>query len=263
MLHDYRISHLIDYPVASDVFPGVKIIGGVCFFLWERDYKGPCTVTTNMNNCTDTMTRPLDEFEMFVRFNKAISIIKKVAQKNYPRMSDQVSSRKPFGLPTTSRPTGKGNIRLYATKTVGLIERSCIPTGVELIDKWKVFISNGYGEGGESREYPRMIIGKPIVAAPPSACTETYIVAGCYDRQDYAENLAQYIKTKFFRFMVGLLKNTQHTTKDRFAFVPLLPMTKKWTDEKLYAHFGLTADEIAFIEKMIRPMDADMESPNG
>lgn len=149
MLHDYRISHLIDYPVASDVFPGIKIIGGVCFFLWERDYKGPCKVTTNMNNCTDTMTRPLDEFEMFVRFNKAISIIKKVAQKNYPRMSDQVSSRKPFGLPTTSRPTGKGNIRLYATKTVGLIERSCIPTGVELIDKWKVLIPKGYGEGGK------------------------------------------------------------------------------------------------------------------
>jgi site-specific DNA-methyltransferase (adenine-specific) len=259
MLHDRRISHLVDYPIASDVFPGVKVIGGVCFFLWERDYKGPCTVTTHMNEKTDTMSRPLDEFETFVRFNKAISIIKKIAEKKYPRMSEQVSSRKPFGLPTTSRPTGKGNVQLYATKTVGRIERSAIPLGKEMINKWKVLISKGYGEGGESREYPRMIIGKPIVASPLSACTETYIVVGYYDSQDHAERLAEYIKTKFFRFMVGLLKNTQDTTKERFAFVPLLLMTKTWTDTKLYEHFNLTKDEIAFIESMVRPMEANNE----
>jgi site-specific DNA-methyltransferase (adenine-specific) len=259
MLHDHRISHLVDYPIASDVFPGVKVIGGVCFFLWERDYKGPCQVTTHMNDKTDTMTRPLDEFDTFVRFNKAISILKKVAAKKYPPMSDQVSSRKPFGLPTTARPSGKGNIKLYATKSVGRTEKSTIPAGSEMLHMWKVLISKGYGEGGESREYPRMIIGKPIVAAPPSACTETYIVVGCYDSEDEANSMAEYIKTKFFRFMVGLLKNTQDTTRDRFAFVPLLPMTKTWTDGKLYAHFGLTADEIAFIESMVRPMETNNE----
>jgi site-specific DNA-methyltransferase (adenine-specific) len=104
-----------------------------------------------------------------------------------------------------------------------------------------------------------MIIGKPIVAPPPSACTETYIVVGCYDSEDEANNMARYIKTKFFRFMVGLLKNTQETTRDRFAFVPLLPMKKPWTDEKLYAHFGFSAGEIAFIESMIRPMEVESE----
>ncbi len=257
MLHDKRITHLVDYPIASDVFPGVKVIGGVCYFLWERDNKGPCEVTTHMNDQSDIMTRPLDEFETFVRFNKAIPIIKKVNKKNYPRMSDQVSSRKPFGLSTTTRPTGKGNVRLYATKTVGRIERSGIPLGVEMVNKWKVLISKGYGEGGESREYPRMIIGKPIVASPPSACTETYIVVGCYDSQERAQRLSEYVKTKFFRFMVGLLKNTQDTTKERFAFVPALSLNTKWTDEKLYEHFGLTQSEIAFIESMVRPMPAD------
>lgn len=259
MLHDHRISRLVDYPIASDVFPGVKVIGGVCFFLWERDYKGPCQVTTYMNDKTDTMTRPLDEFDTFVRFNKAISILKKVNAKKYPSMSDQVSSRKPFGLSTTARPSGKGNIKLYATKSVGRAEKSTIPSGSGMLHKWKVLISKGYGEGGESREYPRMIIGKPIVAAPPSACTETYIVVGCYDSEDEANCMAEYIKTKFFRFMVGLLKNTQDTTRDRFVFVPLLPMTKTWTDAKLYAHFGLTEDEITFIESMVRPMEASNE----
>ncbi|GIV86885.1 MAG: type III restriction endonuclease [Chloroflexus sp.] len=257
MLNDRHISHLIDYPIATDVFPGVRVIGGVCYFLWESDYEGPCEVTTHMNNQTDTMIRPLNEFETFIRFNKAISIVKKVIKKNYPMMIDQVSSRKPFGLPTTARPSGKGDVRLYATKTVGQIERSAITVGEGMIDKWKVLISKGYGEGGESREYPRMIIGKPIVAPPPSACSETYIVVGCYDSKEQAEMLAEYIKTKFFRFLVGLLKNTQDTTKERFAFVPVLPMTTRWTDDKLYEHFGLTQDEIAFIESMVRPMTAD------
>ena len=255
MLKDQRISNLVDYPIASDVFPGVALVGGVCYFLWERDYQGPCAVTTHMNNAVDTMVRPLDEFDTFVRFNKAISILNKVKAKNYPTMDGQVSSRKPFGLPTTSRPTGKGDITLFATKTVGKIERTEIPSGTEVLDLWKVFISMAYGEGGESREYPRMIIGKPILAPPNSACTETYIVLGAYQSEQMANHLANYVRTKFFRLLVGLLKNTQHTTKERFSFVPILPMDQDWTDQKLYEHFGLDNNEIAFIESMVRPME--------
>jgi site-specific DNA-methyltransferase (adenine-specific) len=259
MLHDCRISHLVDHPIASDVFPGVKVIGGVCFFLWERDYKGSCQVTTHMSDKTDTMTRPLDEFDTFVRFNKAISILKKVASKEYPAMSDQVSRQKPFGLRTFVRPEKHGELTLYANKAVGKINKSAITVGTGMLNKWKVLISMGYGEGGEAREYPRMIMGKPIIAAPPSACTETYLVVGAYDSKNETTNLASYLRTRFLRLLVGLRKNTQHITKDRFAFVPQLPMTKTWTDEKLYAHFGLTADEIAFIESMVRPMEENNE----
>jgi site-specific DNA-methyltransferase (adenine-specific) len=255
MLHDRRISRLVDYPIAADAFPGVKVIGGVCYFLWERDYQGPCSVTTHMNDMTDTMTRPLDQFDTFVRFNKAISILEKVLAKKYPSLSEQVSSRKPFGLSTTARPSKKGTVTLYATKTVGRIEKSAITIGTEMVSLWKVLVSKGYGEGGESREYPRMIMGKPIVAAPPSACTETYIIVGTYKTKTEATRLAEYLRTKFLRFLVGLLKNTQDTTRDRFAFVPALPMTKEWTDQKLYNHFGFSEDEIAFIESMIRPME--------
>jgi len=259
MLKDRKISHLIDYPIASDVFPGVKVIGGICYFLWERDYSGLCYVTTHMNGVDDTMKRSLDHFDKFVRFNKAISILEKVKEKNYPKMSEQVSSRKPFGLPTPARPSGKGTITLYATKTVGRIEKSAIPIGMNMLNSWKVLISRGYGEGGESRDYPRMIIGKPIVAPPLSACTETYLVVGYYKTETESRNLSIYIRTKFLRFLVGLLKNTQDTTKERFAFVPILSMKKKWTDENLYIHFGLTKEEIAFIESMVRPMEAKDE----
>jgi site-specific DNA-methyltransferase (adenine-specific) len=259
MLNDQRLSRLVDYPIASDVFPGVRINGGVCYFLWERDYNGPCRVTTCMNGIEDTMTRQLNQFDTFVRFNKAISILEKVKAKQYPPLSSQVSSRKPFGLPTTARPSGRGDITLYATKSVGRIQRSAITAGKDVLDLWKVFLSKGYGEGGESRDYPRMIIGKPIVGSPLSACTETYIVIGCFSSKAEANNLANYLKTKFLRFLVCLLKITQDTTKERFSFVPAMPMSKIWTDKMLYAHFGLTAEEIAFIDSIVLPMEAGDE----
>ncbi len=259
MLHDHRISHLVDYPIASDVFPGVKVIGGVCYFLWDRDYQGPCIVKTCMNGLEDTMQRALDQFDTFVRFNKAISILEKVRTKNHPSISEQVSRQKPFGLRTFVKPSNQGNLTLYANKTVGKISKSDITVGLEMVNSWKVLISMGYGEGGEARDYPRMILGKPIVAKPPSACTETYLVVGVYESEEEARNLAAFLRTRFLRFLVGLRKNTQHITKDRFAFVPSMSMKKTWTDQKLYAHFNLTDEEIAFIETIVRPMEASDE----
>lgn len=255
MLNDNRISHLVDHPIAGDVFPGVKVIGGVCYFLWGLNHIGPCMVTTKMNGMEDTIERSLNQFDTFVRFNKAISILEKVAKKNYPSMSENVSRQKPFGLRTFERPSGKGSITLYANKTSGKIEKSALPSGHEMIDKWKVFISMGYGEGGETREYPRMIMGKPIVAPPPSACTETYLVVGAYDTEEEARNLDSFLRTRFTRFLVGLRKNTQHITKDRFNFVPEMPMNESWSDQKLYDHFGLNDEEISFVETLIRPME--------
>ena len=259
MLNDKRISTLVDYPIASDVFAGIKLIGGVCYFLWERDEENNdlCRVTTIMNGIEDVMDRSLDDFDTFVRFNKAISILKKIQENGYVSISEQISRQKPFGLRTFVRPTGKGSIQLYANKTVGLIEESSISSGLDIINSWKVFVSRAYGEGGETRDYPRMIMGKPIVAPPPSACTETYIIAGVYQSEIEAKNLDSYIRTKFFRFLVGLRKNTQDITKDRFVFVPIQDFNESWTDEKLYKKYELTAEEIAFIESMVRSMELD------
>ena len=261
MLNDKRISTLVDYPIASDVFAGIKLIGGVCYFLWERDEENNdlCRVTTIMNGIEDVMDRSLDDFDTFVRFNKAISILKKIQENGYVSISEQISRQKPFGLRTFVRPTGKGSIQLYANKTVGLIEESSISSGLDIINSWKVFVSRAYGEGGETRDYPRMIMGKPIVAPPPSACTETYIIAGVYQSEIEAKNLDSYIRTKFFRFLVGLRKNTQDITKDRFVFVPIQDFNESWTDEKLYKKYELTAEEIAFIESMVRSMELGNE----
>jgi site-specific DNA-methyltransferase (adenine-specific) len=259
MLNDERISKLVDYPITADVFPGLKVIGGVCYFLWEANHKGHCKVSTKMNGIVDTMSRPLNKYDTFVRFNKAISIIEKVELKKYDSFFENVSTQKPFGLRTYEQPTGRGSITLYANKKVGKIEKTAITKNKDLIEKWKVFISMGYGEGGETREYPRMILGKPIVASPGSACTETYLVVGAFDTEEEANNLDNYLRSKFVRFLVGLRKNTQHITRDRFKFVPNLSMNKKWTDAKLYKHFNISNEEIEFIDAIIRPMDLKHE----
>lgn len=259
MLNDRRISKLVDFPIASDVFPGIKLIGGACYFLWERDFNGKCKVVTNLNGERDEMIRDLNEHETFVRFNKAIPILKKITDKPYIALSTVVSKQKPFGLRTYERPTLEGEVTLFANKEVGKIPLNRISIGLEWLNMWKIFTSMGYGEGGESRPYPRMITGKPIVAPPMSACTETYIVVGKLKTELEANNLAFYLSTKFIRFLIGLKKNTQHITSDRFEFVPIQNFDESWTDEKLYQKYGLTAEEIEFIESMIRPMERNNE----
>lgn len=255
MLNDRHISRLVDHPIASDVFPGVKVIGGICYFLWERDRESACEVTTRMSQREDTITRKLNAYDIFVRFNKGISILEKVKSKGLPSISDQVSRQKPFGLRTFARPSGSGTVKLYANKTVGKIKKSEIPSGHPMLNKWKVLTSRGYGEGGEAREYPRMILGKPIVTEPMSACTETYIVVGQYDTENEAANLSTYLKTKFVRFLICLRKNTQDVNRDRFLFVPKMDMKKRWTDKELFKFFEIAEEEIEFIDTLIRPME--------
>jgi site-specific DNA-methyltransferase (adenine-specific) len=260
MLNDKRISNLVDYPIAADVFPGIKLNGGVSYFLWEKDYNGNCKVVSCLDGIRDEMIRRLNEHETFVRFNKAIPILNKVLNTNFEPLSKIVSKQKPFGLRTFERPTGKGNIKLYANKEIGLIEEKKIIQGHEWLKKWKVFLSMGYGEGGEARPYPRMVIGKPIVAPPESACTETYLVVGKFNSKKQAQIMSSYLQTKFVRFLVALKKNTQHVIADRFDFVPMCDLNELWSDEKLYLKYKLNKTEISFIESMIRPMELTQKS---
>ena len=98
-------------------------------------------------------------------------------------------------------------------------------------------------------------MGKPFIGKPNSCCTETYLVLGAFDNEEQAKNFETYIKTKFFRFLVLLKKNTQNAARGVYEFVPLQDFSHTWTDEMLYKKYSLTEDEIAFIESMIRPME--------
>ena len=262
MLNDRRIRQIVDFPEAIDCFPGVQIKGGVCYFLWDRDNPGNCKViTSRKGELVSEMERPLleDNCETFIRYNEGISILNKVRKFNEKLLSEQVSSMKPFGLRTFYKASNKSiqdRIKLYQNGGIGYIEKSLITKNIEIIDKYKVLIPRA-GSGSDS--FPHSILGKPFVAEPGSACTETYIVIGSYDNPLQCINLCTYVSTLFFRFLVLLIKSTQDAPARVYSFVPLQDFSQSWTDQKLYEKYGLTTEDIAFIESMIRPMELDHE----
>jgi len=261
MLNDNRIRKLVDYENASEIFPGVDIAGGVCYFLWDRDNPGLCEVNNVRNGEKNISLRALNEFPTFIRHSKAVSIIHKVQAKKERSMSEQVTSRKPFGLATNIRPMDHGDIVLRWQNGEGPYERKEITVGTEMIDKWKVITSYvGYDHAGNpGPDGRRRVFSKIDILPPGTICTETYLVVGSYSDKRSAENLVAYMKTRFFRFLIAQFMYSHHITKDSYILVPILDMTIEWTDEKLYQKYGLTPDEIAFIESMIRPMDASAE----
>jgi len=274
MLTDDRVRSIDDYLNASDVFPGVGLKGGICYFLWDRDNPGPCRVTTNFKDETpSTVTRPLLEHgaDVFIRFNEGLSILKKVvavetgqseslALPENKRFDRLVSSRKPFGLETTFKgkaTKNNGDLLIYQNGGTGYTPRSSITTGKHLIDKWKVFAGYAAPGTGNKDTYPHRIISTPFVGEPGSISSETYLFIGPFDSKEQAESALSYLSCRLTRLIVLLHKPSQHVTRKVYTFVPAQEWTHRWTDEDLYKKYSLTADEIAFVEKVVRPMELD------
>lgn len=256
MLTDDRLRIIHDFVNASDCFTGVEIKGGVCYFLWDRDYHGDCTVISHSGNkIISTMSRPLLEknCDTFIRYNDAIQILHKVQALQEKTFDTIVSARKPFGFATDFRNYAKNVdmahcIKLYAQKDIGYISRSQVEKNAEWIDLWKVYIPEAIGSGNMETD-----IVKPVLGEPKTACTETYVVVSPTTNKAMAENIISYINTKFFHFLLGLKKITQHTTSKTYSFVPMQDFSQPLTDKTLYAKYKLTDDEIDFIESAIGP----------
>lgn len=257
MLNDPHISKLVDYPITGDIFPGLKVIGGICFFLRDLQHVGRCEVETNMNKTSSRSLRLLNEFDTFIRFNEALPIVRKVLKKSRNTLDSKVSQQKPFGLRTNYPGSTVGDLKVYKRNGITTAQSKDIKINEDLIDKWKVITPMGYGEGGETKGYPRHIIGRPIIIEPGSICTETYIVVSSFNTENEASNLAKLLRTKVIRFLIGMRKNTQHVSSDRFKFVPDLDMTKAWDDKALEKYFDITDTEANFISQLISPMDDD------
>jgi site-specific DNA-methyltransferase (adenine-specific) len=259
MLSDRRLRHIVDYPKLYEAFPNVKIRGGISYFLWDREHDGPCWFQTIWDGepTGPPVARFLDTYDVLVRRNEAVPILEKVRAEGAPTLDSRVSSRKPFGLATNfkGRKTKRGladPIRLFANQRTAWIDRSAITTNPEWIDEWKVLMT---AVQGTSAAVETKFLSKPIIAPPGTACTETYLVAGHFDGEDAAINFAKYLRTRFVRFLVSLRKISQHATRDVYAFVPEMPLDEEWTDTKLYERYGLTKDEIAFIEAQVAGHD--------
>ena len=263
MLKSKHVRVLCDYYNATECFPGIDLSGGVCYFLWDRDNKGKCKVISNCSVLRNSICERnlLDEqTKMFIRSNKALDIIAKIRIFNEDSFSNFVSQTNPFFLSPTLKPYAEkefGYIKIYAYPNNGFYPRKNIKNNIEAIDMWKVFVSKAYGERGD---FPYLAIGKPFLGEPGSASTVTYLLIYQTEHKEIAENVLKYMKTRFFRFLVLQLKNTQNSTSKSYSLVPIQDFTQEWTDEKLYKKYGLSKEEIDFIESMIKPMEDNKEA---
>lgn len=260
MLGDRRMRELVDYPAAADVFPGVEVKAGVCYFLWDAEHNGDCNVTTIRGGETiGPIARNLGEYDVFVRDSQAMSILRKVLKHGEPSINTILARDKEFGW--TSNFDGfhsrqkTGDLPLYyirkMKRDVGYIARNAVTKSEHLIDTWKVLVPKAYN-GGDGIPHP--ILGKSQIAPSPSVCTQSflffYVGSG-----DEAKSIQSYYATRFFRFLVSLRKITQDATHTAYTWVPMQTWNREWTDEALYKKYGLTEEEIGYIESMIRPME--------
>lgn len=263
MMHDKSIRQLVDYTNAKDCFQNLSVSGGVCYFLWNRDQKGQCEFTNIINGKSNTVTRDLDEFPILVRYNKAISVIHKVMEKDRNHLlADRVSPLMPFGLSTSYRgrqkPSDTDTIALQASNGITYISRSEITKGQELIDKYKILVSKTSaehaGEPGKDGMF-RIIPSSMRVMNPGEVCTHSYFLVGDYDNKIEANNTLSYLKTKFVRFLMLMSMSGFGLSKSVFRFVPMQDFDKSWSDEELNVKYGLAPDEIELINSMIKPFD--------
>ena len=221
MLSDKRMRRIEDYPKLYEGFPGVKIRGGISYFLWDREHSGPCEMQTVWDGqpTGPAVARHLDAYDILVRRNEAVPILEKVRAMGETTLDARVSSQKPFGLRTFfhGKPDAKrlkNPVKLFGSQKVTWVGRSEIPTNAPWIDKWKVLMTRVQGT---SAAVETKFLSKPIVAEPGSACTESYVVAGLFDTEAEATNYAGYLRTRFARYLVSLRKSTQDAPKNVYA----------------------------------------------
>ena len=264
MLSDKRISHIFDYVNAKDCFPTASIGGGVNYILWDVNYKGNCSITTIQGTQRDMEQRPLDQFSVFIRYNSAIHIVHNCQSDN--SFASIVNSRNPFGLSSNIRGEKTGEIRLITSAGISWLPKSAIDSTNHLLSKYKILMSKVTAEhaGEPDKKGQFKIISRTEIIGPNDVCTDSYLIVGASESKLVVENEYKYIQTRFLRFLLMLSVSSINLSSEKFQFIPLQDFTSNsdinWSrsiseiDTQLYAKYGLSEDEISFIESMIKPM---------
>lgn len=278
MLADPRLAVMHYVPNSDKLFPGTGIKGGIAVTHWSADRTGV----------------PVGTFTSYPELN---SILAKVSGKGEPSLDSEFTSSRSFRYtdemhadhPDAAASMSKGEQYKINTRTfqqlaflyheerpedglgyvqmLGLVGRGrayrwireSYIAGPPNFNSYKVALpaSNGSGALGEA-------LATPVVLEPYVAATQTFITIGCFAEPAPAEACLKYIKTKFTRVMLGVLKITQHNPAKVWKHVPLQDFTSRseidWTksvreiDQQLYSKYGLDDEEIAFIESKVKPM---------
>ena len=256
MLSDKHIRILVDYDNFKEVFPGVDLAGGACFFLWDRDHLGPCKVTNVSGDSRDTAIRDLDEYDTFIRSNKALAIVNKVNSLSYDRhLNEVVYSRIPFGIPTTYTPTSSG-VPCYFTQRIGLqyVHKKDMTDSFDIIDKWKFLVPKApiAGQTDFSKPVAFYYDGNTRIAKPGEICSESWLVLGAFDTEKETLSYKSYIFTKTVRFLLLQTVVSQNISKKNYCFIPDLgKYVGEYTDDKLCKMWNITPSEYDYIKTKI------------
>lgn len=259
MLSDRRIHKLVDYENFRDVFPGVDLAGGACYFLWDRDYCGKCDVTNYNKSNPITQTRYLDKFDVFIRLNNAEKIVEKITSLYSKFLNKRVSCRKPFGLPTNYTPKNSG-ISCWFIQKIGKQYASVkdVTDPLNLLDKWKLLIPKAPIAGQTDFSKPVGIYydGNTRIAKPGECCTESWIVAGAFNTEQETLNFKSYLFTKTVRFLLLQTVVSQDITRKNFCFVPDLGVYDRiYTDKYLCSIWDIADEEWNLINSKIGEID--------
>lgn len=262
MLTDGKVTHLVDYPNTKDIFPGVDIKGGVCYFLWRSAYKGDAQMTIiRGDEKFGPVARNLGEFDVLVRDGRALDILHQVRNKKEKTLEYMISGNTPFGLATnfkgySKNPSrAKDEIKIYlygeGRRSEGFAPDSVVIKNRQLISEWKVLLPAAYGAG---ETVPHQILGQSILSEPKSACTQTYLTFGPFEDRQQAENALKYLSTRVARFLVSLRKISQDAQASVYSWVPVQDWNVVWTDELLIEKYGITDNQWAYIQSMVKEM---------
>ena len=257
MLNDTRIKTLVDYENYKDVFPGLGgLAGGACYFLWDRDHHGPCQVTNKSLDSEITNERVLNEFDIFIRSNQALSIVHKVLNAHDGIYLDSVvSPRKPFGLPTNYPPKENG-VPCQFIQRIGLkyADKKDVSDPFDLLNKWKFIAPKApiAGQTDFSKPVSFYYDSNTKIIPAGTCCTESFIVLFAADTEEEVLSFKSYLFTKTARFLLLQSVVSQDITRERFRFVPHLgKYDKHYTDEMLLEMWGISSEEWAYIDSRI------------
>lgn len=261
MLNDNRLSTLVDFPKARDCFPTVDIAGGLCYFLWDKQYHDDCNIISSIRGQRTESKRKLNEFDIFIRDNIGMGIINKVRALKEPSVDYRVLKVSPFGIRSFVRgeefKTGD-MLSLKSSAGIGYINRDVVTKNIELVDKYKLmcgYLNPDRAGVNNASDGKSSVTTKLTILNPGEVITETYIIIGTFDSVEEAKNYASYMKTKFVRFLVLQTMTSMHITQANYRFVPDLDFSKSWTDKELYEKYKLESPEIDYIDLLIREMD--------
>lgn len=257
MLNCGHLKSIVDYPNSYDIFTSVKIAGGLMYFLYDMEYVGECAVTNVFKGERITMVRNLqDEGSDFIRYNKAVSIVKKVAQHNEISIAQYACFGNVFGFETNE--TGdceiddpKAKYRLVTSS--GDMGLTALRRGNELVDKYKLIVGKINPDSAIARDHlGAKVLTQLRILEPGELVTNSYLMFGPFETKYQAESFRSLLATKLARFLIWQKVTSVHINESNIKMVPLQPLDRIHTDKDLYEKYGLTDGEIEYVEETIR-----------